>query len=454
MSGTCQNCGSSEIEEDNGSIICTSCGTVLAESTITNDVAFEETRGGGAQAVGTFVKQGNSAENVSGIRGVNRTESSEQTFLKGKKVIQEIASQLRINQHCIDTAFNWFKMCVTRNFTRGRPRSHVAAACLYMTCRRQNTPHMLLDFSDVTQVNVYDLGRALNFLTRSLKINLPTTDPCLYILRFAVMLDLGEKQKDVVDLATRIVNRMKRDWLGMGRRPTGLCGAALLLAARAHNYNRSISDIVRVVHISESVIRKRLDEFASTPSGSELSIEEFNNVDLEHNEDPPAYQEAKKKIKEAQENSQLDEMTKQLEPVQREIEDELKKRLKSHPFAKMIVNIADDDVPELCNAADLIRSEVLESVYEEIEETTSNDESLVQVAPGPSLQSLGIIPGIRTTQSTFVKPWNMERHDGALDLTDIDDMEIESYLLTDSESKLKERMWMARNSHHLEEMER
>lgn len=83
----------------------------------------------------------------------------------------------------------------------------------------------------------------------------------------------------MVDLATRIVNRMKRDWLGMGRRPTGLCGAALLLAARAHNYNRSIADIVRVVHISESVVRKRLDEFASTPSGS-LTIEDFNNVDL------------------------------------------------------------------------------------------------------------------------------------------------------------------------------
>ena len=83
----------------------------------------------------------------------------------------------------------------------------------------------------------------------------------------------------MVSLATRIVDRMKRDWISTGRRPTGLCGAALLLAARAHNINRNVADIVRVVHISESVVRKRLDEFATTPSGS-LTIDEFTTVDL------------------------------------------------------------------------------------------------------------------------------------------------------------------------------
>lgn len=83
----------------------------------------------------------------------------------------------------------------------------------------------------------------------------------------------------IVLLATRIVQRMKRDWMSTGRRPTGLCGAALLLAARAYNCNRTIADIVRIVHISESVVRKRLDEFSLTPS-SALTIDEFATVDL------------------------------------------------------------------------------------------------------------------------------------------------------------------------------
>jgi transcription factor IIIB subunit 2 len=57
---------------------------------------------------------------------------------------------------------------------------------------------------------------------------------------------------------------MKQDWMATGRRPTGICGAALLLAARAFNVNRAVSDIVKVVNISETVVRKRLDEFANT----------------------------------------------------------------------------------------------------------------------------------------------------------------------------------------------
>ena len=138
---------------------------------------------------------------------------------------------------------------------------------------------LAVQIAAVLQVNVFELGRTLNFITRSLSINLPTTDPCLYILRFAILLDLGDKQKEVVSLATRIVQRMKRDWMATGRRPTGICGAALLLAARRYNVNRTVSDIVRIVHISETVVRKRLEEFADTASGN-LTIDEFTVVDL------------------------------------------------------------------------------------------------------------------------------------------------------------------------------
>lgn len=59
---------------------------------------------------------------------------------------------------------------------------------------------LINEYTEILQVNVFDLGRTLNFLTRSLKINLPTTDPCMYILRFAVSLDFGSKQKEVTHI--------------------------------------------------------------------------------------------------------------------------------------------------------------------------------------------------------------------------------------------------------------
>jgi len=50
-------------------------------------------------------------------------------------------------------------------------------------------------------------------------------DPCLYIQRFALQLQFGDKTRKVEDTAMRLVQRMKKDWMHWGRRPTGLCGA-------------------------------------------------------------------------------------------------------------------------------------------------------------------------------------------------------------------------------------
>lgn len=39
------------------------------------------------------------------------------------------------------------------------------------------------------------------------------------------MLEFGEKNHEVSMTAMRLVQRMKRDWMHTGRRPSGLCGA-------------------------------------------------------------------------------------------------------------------------------------------------------------------------------------------------------------------------------------
>ena len=61
----------------------------------------------------------------------------------GKRQIQQLGSQLQLNQHCLDTAFNFFKMVVSKHLTRGRKMAHIIAACLYLVCRTEGTPRIL-----------------------------------------------------------------------------------------------------------------------------------------------------------------------------------------------------------------------------------------------------------------------------------------------------------------------
>lgn len=60
-----------------------------------------------------------------------------------KRQIQQLGSQLQLNQHCLDTAFNFFKLVVSKHLTRGRKTEHVIAACLYLVCRTEGTPRIL-----------------------------------------------------------------------------------------------------------------------------------------------------------------------------------------------------------------------------------------------------------------------------------------------------------------------
>ncbi|XP_075387373.1 transcription factor IIIB 90 kDa subunit isoform X2 [Tenrec ecaudatus] len=453
----CRGCGGTDIEFDaaRGDAVCTGCGSVLEDNIIVSEVQFVENSGGGSSAVGQFVSldgAGKTPTLGSGFHVNLGKESRAQTLQNGKRQIHHLGNQLQLNQHCLDTAFNFFKMAVSRHLTRGRKMAHVIAACLYLVCRTEGTPHMLLDLSDLLQVNVYVLGKTFLLLARELCINAPAIDPCLYIPRFAHLLEFGEKNHEVSMTALRLLQRMKRDWMHTGRRPSGLCGAALLVAARMHDFRRTVKEVISVVKVCESTLRKRLTEFEDTPT-SQLTIDEFMRIDLEEECDPPSYTAGQRKLR----MKQLEQvLSKQLEEVEGEIssyQDAIDTELESsRPKAKgALATLAkdgsvEDTVSSLFGEEDA-EDEELEAAashlnkdfYRELlgdslpasSESVGNPEEGSRppaleslLGPLPTAASLGISESIRECISSPSRDPNPSE-DGELDLSGIDDLEID-----------------------------
>ncbi|XP_023135579.2 BRF1 RNA polymerase III transcription initiation factor subunit b [Amphiprion ocellaris] len=500
-SRVCRTCGGSDIDVDQarGSAVCTGCGSVLEDNIIVSEVQFVEGSGGVSSAVGQFVSADGPVKAPllgSGFHTSVGKESRAQTLQSGKRQIQQLGSQLQLNQHCLDTAFNFFKLVVSKHLTRGRKTEHVIAACLYLVCRTEGTPHMLLDLSDLLQVNVYILGKTFLLLARELCINAPAIDPCLYIPRFAHMLEFGLKTHEVSMTALRLVQRMKRDWMHTGRRPSGLCGAALLVAARMHKFRRSVKDVISVVKVCQTTLRKRLTEFEDTPT-SQLTIDEFMRVDLEQECDPPSFTASQHKAK----MQQLEqELAKKLDEVEGEIscyKDEIETELeKSRPQLRGIyaaytkeINPEDNEVlssasePEQTEAEDAelqaatqhLTQDFLCQVIQEEEEglgkKTDDCEreaglenkgvgSHRQAAPLavilgklPSAASLSLQQTFQTVDDseTGEKPDGDQSEGGELDLDGIDDQEIEKYILNAKEVEVKTELWMKQNAEYLKE---
>ncbi|XP_038194204.1 transcription factor IIIB 90 kDa subunit isoform X2 [Arvicola amphibius] len=477
----CRSCGGTDIEFDaaRGDAVCTGCGSVLEDNIIVSEVQFVENSGGGSSAVGQFVSLDGAGKTPSlggGFHVNLGKESRAQTLQNGRRHIHHLGSQLQLNQHCLDTAFNFFKMAVSKHLTRGRKMAHVIAACLYLVCRTEGTPHMLLDLSDLLQVNVYVLGKTFLLLARELCINAPAIDPCLYIPRFAHLLEFGEKNHEVSMTALRLLQRMKRDWMHTGRRPSGLCGAALLVAARMHDFRRTVKEVISVVKVCESTLRKRLTEFEDTPT-SQLTIDEFMKIDLEEECDPPSYTAGQRKLR----MKQLEQvLSKKLEEVEGEIssyQDAIEIELEnSRPKAKgALANLSKDGSGEDATSSPFCEEDTED---EELEAAASHmnkdfyrellgDDDSSEAAQGPdggsrplalesllgplpTAASLGISDSIRECISSPSGDPNTSG-DGELDLSGIDDLEIDRYILNESEARVKAELWMRENAEYLRE---
>ena len=57
--------------------------------------------------------------------------------------------------------------------------------CLYIVCRWEKSPNLLIDFADALQTNVYTLGHTFLKLKSLLRLKINPIDPSLYIHRFA-----------------------------------------------------------------------------------------------------------------------------------------------------------------------------------------------------------------------------------------------------------------------------
>ena len=275
--------------------VCQTCGRVADDSNIVSEVQFGETSTGAAVIQGSYIGADQAGVRSTGpafrrMGGAN--EAREKSIREARQLLQGYAEQLRLSQATVDSAVQCFKLASINNFVQGRTMRSVTAVCLYTACRNETPCRiMLIDLADLIQVNVFKLGRIYKAFNSKLMINAANGPvvPEDLMFRFAMKLEFGHETQKVAEDAIRLVRRMARDWIVMGRRPSGICGACLLMAARMHNFRRTVREVVYVVKVTTHTIECRLTEFKDTES-SHMSIEDFFSQDfLESAHDPPSF---------------------------------------------------------------------------------------------------------------------------------------------------------------------
>lgn len=288
----CTNCKNTEFSTDTsqGVVYCNTCGMVQEEGVIVSSINFNSEGGVKSTLIGQMV--GASSKNI----GTGFVESSYYI----KNTLASICTSLSLGIDHVECAYRWYKLLLQYQLSKGKSILYTLSACVYIVCRQEKTPHMLIDFSDVLHIDVFKIGKSFLKIINILDVDVPQTDPSLYMHRFVSKLKF--ESKDVLNLSLRLIGRMKRDWMVVGRRPNNLCGAALLVASRIVGEEKSIYEIAKTVHVCVGTINKRLREFSETES-ADLTVEEFSAIWIEKEEDPPVT----KRSKVSNENEELAE---------------------------------------------------------------------------------------------------------------------------------------------------
>ncbi|KAL1840262.1 hypothetical protein VTJ49DRAFT_640 [Mycothermus thermophilus] len=293
----CQNphCDKSDVRDG----ACQNCGRVVYESNIVAEVTFGESANGAAVVHGSYVAadQGGIRPTASGmafrrIAGAGASEARERSLREAKQLMNQFAHQLQIAPHVADKAFQLYKVAANSNFIQGRRKATVAAVCVYAMCRKEdNNRVMLIDFADIIKTDVFLLGRCYKDLLATFHDLKEGTKPIIIedlIFRFASKLEFLHDTNKVALSAVRIAQRMRHDNITHGRRPAGICGAAIIMAARAHNYRRTVREVVYIAKVTMATLQERMEEFANVPS-AQMTIRDFHEAEKlpEAAADPP-----------------------------------------------------------------------------------------------------------------------------------------------------------------------
>ena len=296
---------------------------------------------------------------------------------------------------------------------------------------------------------------------------------------------------------------MDRDWLARGRRPSGICGAALLLAARMNNFRRSIAEIVQVVKIADTTVRKRLDEFKKTGSAT-LSVGDFRTVWLEEENEPPAFVRGREKEERERLEKEMGEVADGGKGKGKGKAKNGKKRRRGEESEDEDTQMADTNAepphPPPFNSP-LIRPAIDPALFNEgilagtsseplflpedsdldpgfaqrppvlpVEaEPPANAEAGPSTAPAepPSHVEASLDEALTQEVSSFLGTAQATQLSGALDdaaaqraetnkddeeLVGLDEDELDAFILTDEEVRIKERVWVEMNKEYLENL--
>lgn len=162
---------------------------------------------------------------------------------------------LYLSTAVVEKAAYIYRKARDRNLIRGRSKSSMLAACLYIACRELQNNRSLEDILHATDLKKKDLFRCYRLLLFELELRSPAIDPIRCVAKIANLTCVSEVSRRE---AFKAINRMVKLGMTAGKNPMGLAASLVYMSCSKAGESITQADIAQVAGITEMTLRNRI----------------------------------------------------------------------------------------------------------------------------------------------------------------------------------------------------
>jgi len=269
---TCPSHPNANLIEDHraGDLICPECGLVVGDRLV--DVTSEwrmfssESNSKDPSRVGAaenhLLSGTDLSTSIQGIPGTSdeyagmsrkQVNNTDRQLISGFSIIREMAERIHLAKSIQDSANSTLKQVVDTKQLKGKNGEAVAAACLYIACRKESVPRTFKEICAVSKVTRREIGRCFKLILRALETNLELITSSDFMSRFCGQLSLPQ----FIQTAATVIARKANDLnLVAGRSPISIAAASIYMASQATDDKKAAKDIGEIAGVAEATIRQ------------------------------------------------------------------------------------------------------------------------------------------------------------------------------------------------------
>lgn len=183
--------------------------------------------------------------------------SADRSLLEAFSELGRLKDKLGLSGAIIEKTAYIYRKAQERSLVKGRSRSSIMAASIYIACRDLEASRTLRDIAQATDLKRKDVSRCYRLLVNELDIKVPFVDPMKCIAKIANKAKLSEKSKR---MAINTMTALTRKEISAGKLPMGLAATVLYVSCIRNGENVKQRDIAEASGVTEVTIRNRLKD--------------------------------------------------------------------------------------------------------------------------------------------------------------------------------------------------